>query len=119
MTPPLGYRSSLALQLHAAAVLTDSGGVQREAGWLGVPCLVLRIEHRMGRAAGGLRGRMVLVGLDARTAIEELATLAPLGPDGQPSVTRSFDTRVPFSGAAEAIVDVLDRKRPGFDRVRV
>ena len=39
---PLGYRSSLAAQLHAAAVLTDSGGVQREASWLGTPCLVLR-----------------------------------------------------------------------------
>ena len=42
ITEPFGYRSSLALQLHAAAVLTDSGGVQREAGWLGTPCLVLR-----------------------------------------------------------------------------
>src|SRR5206468_1975352 len=28
---PLGYRTSLALQLHAAAVITDSGGIQREA----------------------------------------------------------------------------------------
>ena len=36
---PLGFRSSLALQLHAAAVLTDSGGIQREAAWLGVPPL--------------------------------------------------------------------------------
>ncbi|MGH2476332.1 MAG: non-hydrolyzing UDP-N-acetylglucosamine 2-epimerase, partial [Candidatus Limnocylindrales bacterium] len=36
---PLGYRSSIAVQLHAAAVLTDSGGVQREAAWLGTPCL--------------------------------------------------------------------------------
>ena len=39
---PQGYRTTLALQLHAAAVLTDSGGVQRESAWLGVPCLVLR-----------------------------------------------------------------------------
>ena len=39
---PLGYRTSLTLQLHAAAVITDSGGVQREAAWLGTPCLVLR-----------------------------------------------------------------------------
>ena len=46
---PQGYRTSLALQLHAAAVLTDSGGVQRESAWLGVPCLVLRDRHRMGR----------------------------------------------------------------------
>ena len=43
VTGPLGYRASLTLQLHAAAVLTDLGGIQREAGWLGVPCLVLRV----------------------------------------------------------------------------
>ena len=34
---PLGYRTRSPLQLHAAAVLTDSGGVQREAAWLGRP----------------------------------------------------------------------------------
>ena len=39
---PQGYRTTLGLQLHAAAVVTDSGGVQREAAWLRVPCLVLR-----------------------------------------------------------------------------
>ena len=70
---PLGYRSSLAAQLHAAAVLTDSGGVQREAAWLGTPCLVLRgstewlettagdARHvrarRAGRRAGARRTR--------------------------------------------------------------
>ena len=52
---PQGYRSTLALQLHAAAVLTDSGGVQREAAWLGVPCLVLRGIDGVGRGGRGLR----------------------------------------------------------------
>ncbi len=45
---PQGYRTTLALQLHAAAVLTDSGGVQREAAWLGTPCLVLRDRRPSG-----------------------------------------------------------------------
>ena len=45
---PQGYRTSLALQLHAAAVLTDSGGVQREAAWLGVPCLDPARHRRSG-----------------------------------------------------------------------
>ncbi len=42
--PPVGYRESLALCRDARAVLTDSGGVQREAYWLGVPCVTVRSE---------------------------------------------------------------------------
>jgi len=42
LTPPLPYPESLALTSGAHTVLTDSGGVQREAAWFGTPCLVLR-----------------------------------------------------------------------------
>ena len=41
-TGPSGYLEFLSLQLHAAAVLTDSGGVQEETTALGVPCLTFR-----------------------------------------------------------------------------
>jgi UDP-N-acetylglucosamine 2-epimerase (non-hydrolysing) len=39
---PLGYLDFLALQIHAALVLTDSGGIQEETTYLGVPCLTVR-----------------------------------------------------------------------------
>ena len=42
VTPPLGYLEFLALMMHAAVVLTDSGGVQEETTVLGTPCLTLR-----------------------------------------------------------------------------
>jgi hypothetical protein len=67
---PQGYRSSLALQLHAAAVLTDSGGVQRESAWLGVPCLVLRTTTEWVETVGGAGSSAVLIGLDAKPPCE-------------------------------------------------
>ncbi|MCA9961772.1 MAG: UDP-N-acetylglucosamine 2-epimerase (non-hydrolyzing) [Anaerolineales bacterium] len=39
---PLGYLDFLALQVHASLVLTDSGGVQEETTYLGIPCLTVR-----------------------------------------------------------------------------
>ncbi len=41
---PVGYSESLTLIRHARVVVTDSGGVQREAGLLGVPCCIVRAE---------------------------------------------------------------------------
>jgi UDP-N-acetylglucosamine 2-epimerase len=42
--PAVGYLESLGFIKSGAAVITDSGGVQREAYWLGKPCITLRKE---------------------------------------------------------------------------
>ena len=44
LLPPVGYLESLTLARSAELVVTDSGGVQREAYWMGVPCITLRRE---------------------------------------------------------------------------
>jgi len=100
---PLGYRTSLALQLHAAAVLTDSGGVQREAAWLGTPCLVLRSTTEWVEAVETSGGRMAVIGLDADRAVRELARLAPLDAAANLAIRRAATLALAPAGAADAI----------------
>jgi UDP-GlcNAc3NAcA epimerase len=100
---PQGYRTSLALQLHAAAVLTDSGGVQRESAWLGVPCLVLRDRTEWVETVGGPGSSAVLVGLDPAVALRELGIRAPLATSAAQATERAAGLALAGSGAAERI----------------
>ena len=104
---PQGYRASLALQLHAAAVLTDSGGVQRESAWLGVPCLVLRTTTEWVEAIGGTGSSAVLIGLDREAALREISLRAPLAQGIEQAVARAANLQLTASGAAERIAAAL------------
>jgi UDP-N-acetylglucosamine 2-epimerase (non-hydrolysing) len=59
---PLGYLDFLALQCHAALVITDSGGIQEETTYLGVPCLTVR--ENTERPVTLTLGTNILVGQD-------------------------------------------------------
>jgi len=100
---PQGYRTALALQLHSAAVLTDSGGVQRESAWLGVPCLVLRATTEWVETVGSPGSSAVLVGLDQALAVRELAVRAPISRTEEQAAERAAGLHLAGSGAAERI----------------
>jgi UDP-N-acetylglucosamine 2-epimerase (non-hydrolysing) len=70
---PLPYVEFLALQMRATAVLTDSGGIQEETTYLGVPCLTLR--HNTERPVTVSMGTNVLVGQDPQKLMQELTTI--------------------------------------------
>jgi UDP-N-acetylglucosamine 2-epimerase len=109
---PQGYRTTLALELHSAAVLTDSGGVQREAAWLGAPCLILRSTTEWLEAVDESDGRMVVVGLDRERAVATLARLAPLDSAPAAAAERARTLQLAPAGAGEAIVAALEAGRP-------
>ncbi len=102
LTEPLGYLDFLALERHAAAVLTDSGGVQEETTYLGVPCLTARpnterpitVTAGTNRLVASERGALV-------AAFREVMRGA--GPDWQPPAPPAL-----WDGhAAERIADAF------------
>ncbi|MDQ6780558.1 MAG: UDP-N-acetylglucosamine 2-epimerase (non-hydrolyzing) [Candidatus Eremiobacteraeota bacterium] len=68
--PPLSYNDMLALQRDARVIITDSGGMQKEALVLGVPCVTLRDETEWVETVES--GWNALAGSDP-DAIERLA----------------------------------------------
>ena len=70
---PLPYVEFLALQRRAAAVLTDSGGIQEETTYLGIPCLTLRSSTE--RPVTVTMGTNVLVGQDRQKLTSELTRI--------------------------------------------
>ena len=94
--PPVSYLDMLALEANASRVLTDSGGVQKEAYLVGVPCVTLREETEWIETVE--TGWNQLVGADPVAVRAAVGSPIPLEP------------RLPLFGdgkASERIVRIL------------
>ncbi|GER86358.1 UDP-N-acetyl glucosamine 2-epimerase [Dictyobacter vulcani] len=79
---PVGYVDMLALEQSAYRILTDSGGVQKEAFFLGVPCITLREETEWIETVQV--GWNVLVGTRWQSILEAVALPKPPPPQSNP-----------------------------------
>ena len=82
VTTPLAYRRFVSLEVGAAAVLTDSGGVQEETTALGIPCFTLR--ENTERPVTVTHGTNTVLGLEPARIDEVPALLDEIVPAGPP-----------------------------------
>lgn len=75
---PLGYVDMVGLVSSARLVLTDSGGLQKEAYWLAVPCLTMRNETEWVETVAA--GWNLLVGTESETIVNAVKTFSPPTP---------------------------------------
>jgi UDP-GlcNAc3NAcA epimerase len=72
---PVGYMDMVRLEEGARLILTDSGGVQKEAYWLRVPCVTLRKETEWVETVEA--GWNTLAGTDTHQVVEAVRAATP------------------------------------------
>ncbi len=95
IVPPLGYLDMLALEKQARKILTDSGGVQKEAFYFKVPCVTLREETEWPETVE--LGANRITGIDRNKILDAVRAPYP-----------SFQTSASVFGAGKACERVLD-----------
>lgn len=102
ITEPLGYLEFLNLVSKAAVVITDSGGIQEETTYLGIPCVTLR--ENTERPITVEMGSNYLIGTDPKQILETVAMIL----DGK---GKKFQIPPYWDGkAGHRIIDVIVKK---------
>lgn len=95
---PVGYLDMITLEAHALKLVTDSGGVQKEAYFAGVPCITMRDETEWVETVEVGWNR--LTGADEGKILEAVESFAP--PEERPSIFGN-------GNAAEQFITALKR----------
>lgn len=101
---PVGYLDMLALLSNASMAMTDSGGLQKEAFFVGTPCITLRSDTEWTETVDA--GANVLVGADQEAIVEQTSRI--LGSDfDREEIRRSARSLYGEGVAAEKVVDQI------------
>ncbi len=101
---PVSYLEMLLLEKHSRVVLTDSGGVQKEAYWLETPCITLRDETEWTELLE--HGCNCIAGADADAILEAFAAMK----------NRKIDAGLNLYGRGDASVKIIERMAQSWRR---
>lgn len=99
--PPVGYFDMIELLKHCALVITDSGGLQKEAFFFSKGCVTLRDETEWTELVDG--GYNVLAGSNSETIVDCYKMMLSTTPDFS----------APLYGSGDASVRIVDRLKQG------
>lgn len=108
---PVGYLDMMQLEKHARVILTDSGGVQKEAFFMGVPCITMRDQTEWMETVD--LGWNYIAGADSAKIVEAFNVAKETSATGSPFRVAAEDALlekvVPYGDghAAEKIVRIL------------
>ncbi len=114
LTQPVGYVDFLALEASAAGVLTDSGGVQEETTFLGVPCFTLRENTERPITVSHGTNRLLGLRPEAISSIPEWLGGSPRGARD----LEGWDGRAAVRVADELLRDLSAAERPRLHAVQ-
>lgn len=105
LLPPVSFLEMVQLERHARVVLTDSGGVQKEAYFLKTPCIIMRSETEWVEIVEN--GAAILSGASTEQIVAAYAHF-----ENRPDIT--YKNIYGDGSAAEKILEILEQGNRGF-----
>lgn len=103
ITNPVGYLEMISLLKNSRIALTDSGGIQEESTFLGIPCLTFR--NNTERPVTVTIGTNKVVGIEKESIVNSFKQIAKNNYEVKGGIPPKWDGR-----AAERIVEIIKAK---------